>query len=134
MDVSHGKGSVPKSAIEGGAINSKIERQAIASRAIPAYKPLSKFPSVRRDFAFVISKDVSVASLLDVVRGKAGALLEDMLVFDVFEDEKLGAARSVALGVVLRDPARTLEDAQVDAIAKSIVEEASGKLGAQLRS
>ena len=82
----------------------------------------------------MISKDVSVASLLDVVRGKAGALLEDMLVFDVFEDEKLGAARSVALGVVLRDPARTLEDAQVDAIAKSIVEEASGKLGAQLRS
>ncbi|MDD7022294.1 MAG: phenylalanine--tRNA ligase subunit beta [Aeromonadales bacterium] len=112
----------------------EIERQAIASRAIPAYKPLSKFPSVRRDFAFVISKDVSVASLLDVVRGKAGALLEDMLVFDVFEDEKLGGARSVALGVVLRDPARTLEDAQVDAIAKSIVEEASGKLGAQLRS
>ena len=101
---------------------------------VPQYKPLTKFPSVRRDFAFVISKSVSVSDLLSLIRKSCGKLLENVLVFDVFEDEKLGDSRSVALGVVLRDPERTLEDAQVDAIAGSIVKEASEKLGASLRS
>jgi phenylalanyl-tRNA synthetase beta chain len=112
----------------------EIERQAIAERKVPVYKPLSKFPSVRRDFAFVISKETSVADLLGIVRKASGKLLEDTLVFDVFEDEKLGGRRSVAFGVVLRDPERTLEDAQVDSIAQTIVKEASEKLGAELRA
>lgn len=112
----------------------EIKREALASRVVPQYKPLTKFPSVRRDFAFVISKSVSVSDLLSLIRKSCGKLLENVLVFDVFEDEKLGDSRSVALGVVLRDPERTLEDAQVDAIAGSIVKEASEKLGASLRS
>lgn len=112
----------------------EIAREALASRAIPSYKPLSKFPSVRRDFAFVISKSVLIEDVLTEIRKAAGELLSEIRVFDVFEDEKLGDKRSIALGVVLQNAARTLEDKEVDAVASAIVAAASEKFGAELRS
>ncbi len=112
----------------------EIARQALANRAIPAYKPLSKFPSVRRDFAFVISKDVTVDSLLSLIRAEVGADLSEIRVFDVFEDEKLGDKRSIALGVIVQNAERTLEDADIDAMAQKIVAAAAEKFGAELRS
>lgn len=112
----------------------EIARSALERRDIPVYQPLSKFPSVRRDFAFLILKETPVEDLLKLIRAEVGADLSEIRVFDVFEDEKLGDKRSVALGVVMQNADRTLEDADVEAYAQKIIEAASSKLSAQLRS
>ncbi|MDY6322231.1 MAG: phenylalanine--tRNA ligase subunit beta [Succinivibrio sp.] len=123
-----------KLGLKGSAGVFELEREALSLRRVPVFKPLSKFPSVRRDFAFVLSKDVTAAALTALIRKSAGKLLQDAVIFDVFEDEKLGDRRSVALGVIFQDPERTLEDAEVDALASKIVDAAHSELGAQLRS
>lgn len=112
----------------------EIERAAIEERAVPVYQPISKFPSSRRDFAFVLPKEIAVNKLLDLVRTECGPLVQELRIFDVFEDESLGDNRSIALGVILQDPGRTLEIAEVDALAEKIIKSAAEKLGATLRS
>ncbi len=112
----------------------ELERQAIAERKVPVYESLSKFPSVRRDFAFVLPKIVAVRALLELAKEEGGALVRDVLVFDVFEDKSMGDNRSVAFGVIMQDNKQTLEDAAVDEIAGRIVAAAEEKFGAKLRS
>ncbi len=112
----------------------EIERCAVAKREIPVYEPISKFPSVRRDFAFVIEKSVAVSSLTDLIYEVGGNIVKDVTIFDVFEDASLGDKRSVAVGVIAQDLERTLEDSEVESLSNRIIEEASKKLGAVLRS
>ena len=112
----------------------EIERAAIEKRAIPVYEPISKFPSVRRDFAFVIEKSVAVSALTDLIYEVGGNIVKDVNIFDVFEDASLGDKRSVAVGVIAQALEHTLEDAEVESLANRIIEEASKRLGAELRS
>ena len=112
----------------------EILRSAVELRDVPSYEPISKFPSVRRDFAFVIDKSVAVADLVALIREVGGKVVTDVKIFDVFEDESLGDKRSVAVGVIAQDVEHTLEESEVEALAKAVVDAASSKLGAVLRS
>ncbi|MBO8415765.1 MAG: phenylalanine--tRNA ligase subunit beta [Proteobacteria bacterium] len=106
----------------------------ISERSIPLYHEISKFPSHRRDFAFVLSKKVSAADLIKTISEAAGALLHDIKIFDVFESESLGDNKSVAVGVVLQDNTKTLDDKETEGAARAIVEAVEQKLGGHLRA
>ena len=112
----------------------EILRSAIETRVVPSYHAISKFPSVRRDFAFVIDKSVAVNDLITLIKQVGGTLVQDVKIFDVFEDASVGDKHSVALGVIAQAVERTLEDTEVDTLATSIVEAAKEKFGAVLRS
>lgn len=111
----------------------EIERSALSTRVIPLSKDISKFPSVRRDFAFVLDKAVPAAALTGEIRAQGGALVTDVTIFDVFENESLGDKRSIALGVTLHDNDHTLEDAEVEGVVARILEAVKTKFGAALR-
>lgn len=111
----------------------EIERAALEQRAIPLYHEISKFPSVRRDFAFVLDKSVPAQALVSELKAAGGALVTDVVIFDVFSNESLGDKRSIALGVTMHDNERTLEDAEVEAVASKMIEAAKVKCGAVLR-
>ena len=112
----------------------EILRSAIETRVVPSYHAISKFTSVHRDFAFVIDKSVAVNDLITLIKQVGGALVQDVKIFDVFEDASLGDKHSVALGVIAQAVERTLEDTEVDTLATTIVEAAKEKFGAVLRS
>lgn len=112
----------------------EIERAALGQRVVPVYRSLSKFPSVRRDFAFVLSKSVPVSELCALIGREGGELVRDVHIFDVFDDASLGDKRSVAVGVVMQNLDRTLEDNEVDALAYKIVQAAATELKAVLRA
>ena len=112
----------------------EIKREALETRDVPVYEGISKFPAVRRDFAFVVSKDVNASDLCAHIRDIGGKIVRQVVIFDVFEDASLGDKRSIALGVIAQDPERTLEDEAIDALAEKIVSECASKFGATLRS
>lgn len=111
----------------------EIEQAALNKRVIPLAKEISKFPSVRRDFAFVLDKSVAASALTTEIRAQGGALVTDVTIFDVFESESLGDKRSLALGVTLHDNDHTLEDAEVEGVVNKILESVKAKFGATLR-
>lgn len=112
----------------------EIEKQALAQRKIPVFEGLSKFPSIRRDFAFVVDKSVPALEIERAIKKACGALLNEIKLFDVFEDESLGNKRSIALGVILQDKERTLDDESIEKVSEAIVKTVCQDCQAELRS
>lgn len=111
----------------------EIERAALEQRDIPLYHEISKFPSVRRDFAFVLDKAVPAQALVSELKAVGGALVTDVVIFDVFSNESLGDKRSIALGVTLHNNDHTLEETEVEGVVNKMLESVKTKFGATLR-
>ncbi len=111
-----------------------VETLFAARGATPQYKPLPKFPAITRDIALVAKDDVPAADIAAVIEKSGGKRLESYKLFDVYTGEKLGAGlRSLAYGLVFRDAAATLTDADADGAVEKILKNLAG-LGVALRS
>jgi phenylalanyl-tRNA synthetase beta chain len=88
----------------------------------PRYRPVSRFPAVRRDLAVVIGDEVPVGEVLAAIRSEVGTRLAGLRVFDLYTGEKVETgSKSVALGLILQDTSRTLTDADVEGIMHGVV-------------
>lgn len=111
----------------------EVEQSAFVA-AIPSFMPLSKFPSVRRDIALLVSKTVLAADLTQSVRASAGEWLQNVIVFDVYEGKALDVAqKSVALGLLFQHPTRTLEEAEIKRLVDTVVQNLKQQFQASLR-
>ncbi|MEQ3347458.1 phenylalanine--tRNA ligase subunit beta [Peptoniphilus senegalensis] len=99
------------------------------------YKDLPKFPTMKRDFAFVMDRDVDSVELEKISKKYGKELLESFKVFDIYEGENIEEGKkSVAFSLVFRAAERTLEDAEVTEICEKIVAEIESEIKAKLRS
>ena len=101
---------------------------------VPNFKEVSRFPTVHRDLAFWVEQNVSFSHIRSSVKSAAGALLQDLSIFDVYhaKDSDKGK-KSIALGLKLQDTSRTLTDAEVDTAMSRVIDQLARQLGAQLR-
>ena len=112
----------------------EIALAALASARIPGYEPVSRYPSVRRDIAVIVHDEIPVGRILDAVRRVASDILNDSLIFDLYQDEGIGAGKkSVGIGLTFRSDSRTLDDTEVDGLMEKIVARLEADLGAELR-
>jgi phenylalanyl-tRNA synthetase beta chain len=101
---------------------------------VPRHGEISRFPAVRRDLAIVVVEAVPVAALLATVRAGAGALLNGLVVFDIYRGRGVtDGFKSVAIGLNLQDVSRTLTDEQTDAIVARVVADLGREHGATIR-
>ncbi len=102
--------------------------------AVPAYRAVSRFPSVRRDLAVVVPDEVEAAELVRVAREAAGALLREIKVFDVYRGGKIEKGlKSVALGLILQETSRTLTEPEIEGAVSAVIKGLSGQLNASIR-
>ncbi|MDQ1424607.1 MAG: phenylalanyl-tRNA synthetase beta chain, partial [Acidimicrobiaceae bacterium] len=100
---------------------------------VRTYRPVSRFPSSDIDLAFVLDDAVPAAHLTAHVRAAAGALLDDVALFDVYRGPGIDAgSRSLAYRLRLQAPDHTLTDAEVAGVRQVCIE-AAAALGARLR-
>lgn len=98
------------------------------------YKEVNKYPSIIKDMAFVVSKDVSSGDLKKVIEKAGGRLLTDVMVFDVYEGENLESTqKSIAYKLTFEDPTKTLTEEEVMNVFHNIVTEVCAKCQAILR-
>ncbi|MCT8998153.1 phenylalanine--tRNA ligase subunit beta [Chelativorans intermedius] len=110
------------------------EPKARATRTRPRLD-LSPFQAVKRDFAFVVDRDVEAGLLTRAAAAADKKLIADVNVFDVFEGEALGAdKKSIAIEVTIQPVERTLTDEDFEALAGRIVENVGRQTGGVLRS
>ena len=107
----------------------------LAARADGAvhYKPLPRFPEVRRDLALVAEEEVSCAAVEQVI-AESCKYVTAVHLFDVYRGEQIGAGKkSMAFSVTFtpRDKAIAPEDA--DGYVKRILKSLREKVGAELR-
>jgi len=99
---------------------------------VPVAKPVSRFPSSDFDLAFSVPAKVTAAVVQRAVKQAAGALAEEVVLFDVFRKAATDDSRSLAYRIRLRAADRTLTDAEV-ATARAACIVAAEKLGCTLR-
>jgi phenylalanyl-tRNA synthetase beta chain len=99
------------------------------------YKPISKFPTVRRDLALVLEGTVTFGQVEQLAWDTAPAILQQVDLFDEYKDEKLGAGKkSYAVSFLFQDESDTLTDKQVDEVMDNLVQAYTDKLKANVRS
>jgi phenylalanyl-tRNA synthetase beta chain len=101
---------------------------------VAQFRPIARFPEVRRDLALLVDKDVSFGKIKELALKTERQLLKSVSIFDVYEGEKLGEGKkSYAVTYILQDEFKTLTDKQIDKIMDKFVYLYEKELGAKIR-
>jgi phenylalanyl-tRNA synthetase beta chain len=113
----------------------ELHLAGLAQGAVPAFRPLSKFPSIRRDLALLVDRATPYAEIEAVARSAGGDWLRELRVFDIYAGENIDSGRkSVALGLILQASSQTLTDQEIDRTVANVLTRLEQDLGARLRS
>ncbi|MCJ0825927.1 phenylalanine--tRNA ligase subunit beta [Luteimonas sp. 50] len=113
----------------------ELDLEPLLRRPLPRARPLSKYPSVRRDLAFVVAESVPWAEVAASVRAAAGPALRDLLLFDRYAGKGVESGfKSLAMGLILQDESRTLTDRDVDAVVAAVTAALQRDHGAAIRA
>ncbi|MCM3650687.1 phenylalanine--tRNA ligase subunit beta [Metabacillus litoralis] len=98
------------------------------------FEIIPRFPSISRDIALVVDKNVVVGDIEQIITEAGGKLLKDVSVFDLYEGDRLEEGKkSVAFSLRYFDPERTLTDEEVTKTHEKVLNAVEEKLGATLR-
>ncbi|MBT6190937.1 MAG: phenylalanine--tRNA ligase subunit beta, partial [Tateyamaria sp.] len=90
--------------------------------------------AVERDFAFVVDAEVEALTVVNAAAGVDKALVENVRVFDEFIGGALGEGKkSLAITVRLQPRDKTLKDAEIEEVAKKVVDKVTKVTGGVLR-
>ena len=97
-------------------------------------KPVSTYPAAKEDLALVVANDLPVSRVEQVIRQAAGALIEDLSLFDVYEGDQVPEGfRSLAFSLRLRASDHTLTPDEVQKVRADVIAKTEKVLGATLR-
>lgn len=102
------------------------------------FVPISKYPSVQRDLAFVIDRQLPVENVVKVIE-KQGRLdkemvIRDIEVFDVYQGEHMDPSKkSVALSIRFQSDKKTLKEDEINTLFTSIIDHIQKECDAILR-
>ena len=112
----------------------EVDLAPLSARALPRAGDLSRYPSVRRDLAFVVADTVPWAQIAATARTAAGPLLRDVQLFDRYVGQGVESGqKSLAMGLILQDNSRTLTDADVAQVVAQVVAAIGDAHGAKVR-
>ena len=99
------------------------------------FKEISKFPSVNKDLALVVDKNMEAKTIEMQIKKSAGKVLNDMKVFDVYTGKGIDEdKKSIAISLNLGKMDATLTDEEINSTLDKIIEDLDSKLGAKLRA
>jgi phenylalanyl-tRNA synthetase beta chain len=97
-------------------------------------KEIPKFPSVQRDLAMIVSKQLQYEEVEKTVQKIRLDKLQDLKLFDIFESEKLGMdKKSIAVSFTFLDEEKTLTDKEIDTWMNKIMTGFEKDLQAEIR-
>ncbi|MBO7146177.1 MAG: phenylalanine--tRNA ligase subunit beta [Lentisphaeria bacterium] len=98
------------------------------------YEPVSQFPPVTRDVAFLAPKELDNKTVLDFIASQKINNLVNAEVFDIFSGAPLPeGAKSMAYSLTFRSMERTLTDVEVNTAHEKLRDALAKKLGVELR-
>ena len=98
------------------------------------YKEISKFPSVKKDLAVVVDKNVTAEEIAVLIKKAGGSSLSKIEAFDVYTGKGIDEnKKSIAYSLTFEKMDRTLTDEEINQSIEKIVEMLNKKIGAELR-
>ncbi len=98
------------------------------------YESIPRYPSITRDIALVVDKEVVAGQLSDIITKAGGSLLKEVSVFDLYEGDRLEEGKkSIAFSLRYFDPEKTLTDEEVTKAHEKVLDALKDQAGAVLR-
>lgn len=99
-----------------------------------SYRELPKFPSVRRDLALLLDRNIKFGQIREIAFRTEKNVLREVGLFDVYENESLGNdKKSYAVCFILRDDLRTMTDKNIDRVMSNLIRAFETELDARIR-
>ncbi|NVK57283.1 MAG: phenylalanine--tRNA ligase subunit beta [Alteromonadaceae bacterium] len=112
----------------------EIELSALTKRDLPQAQAISKYPANRRDIAIIVSEQVNVGDVINFIEKIGVNQLVGLNLFDVYTGQGIADGyKSLALSLILQDPGKTLEDAEIQSAVDSVIQGLESEFGAALR-
>ena len=113
----------------------EISLQALMQKVKPLkYKEASKYPTITKDVAFVVPKELTSQEIEATIKKAGGRLLHSIEVFDVYEGEHVASGmKSLAYNLLFMAQDRTLTDDEVMKVFNQIIEKVCSTHQAQVR-
>ena len=98
------------------------------------YKEAFKYPSISKDMAYILDRNVLVDDVIKTIKKTAGKILQEVDVFDVYEGENIDSSKkSVAFKLVFNGLDKTLTDEEVMEEFNKIIDKVVSTYNAELR-
>ena len=99
-----------------------------------SFKEISKYPSVSRDLALLLDKQITFQQIESIAYQTERHLLKKIELFDVYEGKNLPEGKkSYAINFTLQDTEKTLTDKQIEKVMQALIKNFKQKLQAELR-
>ena len=113
----------------------ELDQNIVLQSYVSNFTELSRFPSVRRDIALLISDKINVSEIQQLIEQTGGELLHSTWLFDVYTGQGVEEGkRSLAFALLWQHPTRTLEDAEIKSGMDNIIEVLENTYQATLRA
>ncbi len=97
-------------------------------------EPISNYPPVVEDLAFVVPEEVTAAQVLEAIRKAGGTLLTRVELFDIYRGQPIPTGhKSLAFRLTYENPEAPLKESQVLAIRNRIIQRVKDSVGGTLR-
>ena len=113
-----------------------FDMEALVAATIFAkrFEPIPIYPTVERDLAIVVDKEVLSDMPTELIYATGGELVKSVRLFDVYEGEQVPEGKkSLAYAITYHSATETLTDKAVNALHDKVVKHLNQKLGAELR-
>ncbi len=98
------------------------------------FKPLSRFPAVKRDLAIIIDNGVGAGEIVNAINNEGFKYLQQVEIFDIYQGNPISEGqKSVALSLTYHSDKNTLKDKAVAKIQNKIIALLVDKFHGKLR-
>lgn len=112
----------------------ELSLDALSEGTLPAFRALSKFPSIRRDLALLMPENLGYRELLECLKSIPLTIIQDIRLFDVYTGDNVDSGlKSLALSLILQDSSKTLTDDEVESAIRTVLDTLLTELQVKLR-
>ena len=112
----------------------ELDLEVLEPARLPVFRPLSRYPSVRRDLAVIVDASLEMATIRKALVEAAGEILTNIVIFDVYQGQNIEKTKkSLAIGLTLQHPSRTLADEDINTIINKCINVLEAQINAELR-
>ena len=99
-----------------------------------SFKELNKYPSIIKDLAFIVNKDIEAQDIVKEIKKSGSSKLQNIEIFDVYTGNNIDKnKKSLAFKLTFTDNSKTLTEEEINISINKIINDISKKFNAKLR-